>query len=86
MIELLLKERELLRVEWEKKYKKFENSVQPRIVSVNVAMNIFPKELDFNAEGTYLMVNKTNEKIDSILLNHNDYPSSFTFNKSNTLV
>lgn len=81
-----VKERELLQVEWEKKYKKFENSIQPRIVSVNVAMNIFPKELDFNAAGIYLMVNKSKEKIDSILLNHNNYPSSFTFNKSNTLV
>ena len=80
------KESELLQVEWEKKYKKFENSIQPRIVAVNVAMNIFPKELDFSANGTYLMVNKSEEKIDSILLNHNSYPSSFTFNKSNTLV
>ncbi|SNR70690.1 ABC transporter permease/M1 family aminopeptidase [Lutibacter flavus] len=81
-----IKERELLQVEWEKKYRKFENKTQPRIVAVNVAMNIFPKELDFNATGTYIMVNKSSEKIDSILLNHNKYPSTFTFNKKNTLV
>ncbi|MFD1294785.1 M1 family aminopeptidase [Lutibacter holmesii] len=81
-----VKERELFQVEWEKKYKKFENKTQPRIVDVNVAMNIFPEELNFNASGTYLMVNKSSEKIDSILLNHNNYPSTFTFNKKNTLV
>ncbi|WP_111706271.1 ABC transporter permease/M1 family aminopeptidase [Lutibacter citreus] len=81
-----IKERELLQVEWEKKYKKFENKTQPRIVAVNVAMDIFPKELDFKATGTYIMINKSSEKIDSILLNHNNYPSTFTFNKKNKLV
>lgn len=80
------KERELLQVEWEKKYKKFEEMVQPRIVSVNVAMNIYPEELNFSSEGTYVMVNKSAEKIDSILLNHNKYISTFNFDKPNTLV
>lgn len=80
------KERELSQVGWEKKYKKFENKTQPRIVSVNVSMDIFPKELDFKANGTYVLVNKSSEKIDSILLNHNKYPSTFTFDKNNTLV
>ena len=65
---------------------KFDNKIQPRIVAVNIAMDIFPKELDFKAEGTYIMVNKSSEKIDSILLNHNNYPSTFTFNKKNALV
>ena len=36
------KEREIETVEWEKKYKKFENYAQPRIVSVNVNVDIFP--------------------------------------------
>lgn len=80
------KEIELQQVEWEKKYKKFENTVQPRIVSVNVAMNIFPSSLDFNANGTYVLVNKSEKRIDSILLNHNSYPSKFTFSMGNTLV
>ena len=34
------KERELQTVEWEKKYKKYENYDQPRIVAVNVDVNI----------------------------------------------
>ena len=71
---------------WEKMYKQYEDAIQPRIVSVNTNMNIFPKELNFDASGTYVMINKSNQEIDSILLNHNNYPSTFEFDKSNTLV
>ncbi|MCH3881991.1 MULTISPECIES: ABC transporter permease/M1 family aminopeptidase [Tenacibaculum] len=80
------KEGEKLRVKWEKDYKKYENYAQPRIVAVNVDMNIFPKTRDFKSSGTYKMINKTNEVIDSVFLNHNGYPSTFEFNKPNNLV
>lgn len=80
------KERERQSVEREKKYKKFENYGQPRIVSVNVNMNIFPKTRDFNADGTYMMINKTKEPIDSVFLNYNNYLSTFTFNREATIV
>ena len=81
------KEREKRAVTWEKKYKKYENAIQPRIVSVKVDMNIYPKELNFDAKGTYMMVNKSNQKIDSIFLNHNQFPSTFIFDKEiNVLV
>ncbi|OSY87280.1 membrane protein [Tenacibaculum holothuriorum] len=80
------KEREEQRVQWEKDYKKYEGKAQPRIVAVNVDVNIFPKKLDFNASGTYKMINKTNEAIDSLFLDHNSYPSTFEFNKPVTLV
>jgi len=79
-------EQENQSVEWEKKYKKFENAAQPRIISSKVNVNIFPKELNFNANGLYWMVNKTDQSIDSILLNHTGYPSTFTFDKPNRLV
>ncbi len=80
------KEREKMQVKWEKDYKKYEGKAQPRIVAVNVAMNIFPKTRDFKSSGTYKMINKTNEVIDSIFLNHNGYINTFEFNKPNTLV
>lgn len=80
------KEGEKLRVKWEKDYKKYQGKAQPRVVAVNVDMNIFPKKLDFKASGTYKMINKTDEVIDSLFLNHNSYPSTFKFNKPNTLV
>lgn len=80
------KENEEMRVKWEKDYKKYEGKAQPRIVAVNVDMNIFPKRRNFKSSGTYKMINKTTKVIDSIFLNHNSYPSSFKFNKSATLV
>jgi ABC-2 type transport system permease protein len=80
------KERELQTVEWEKKYKKYENYDQPRIVSVKVDVNLFPKTLDADASGTYVMVNKTSNLIDSLFLNHGSSISTFEFNKENDLV
>jgi len=80
------KEREQQRVDWEKTYKKYENAAQPRIVSVKTDVNLFPKSRDFEASGTYLLVNKTNQAIDSVFLNHNDYPSTFEFDKDIQLV
>ena len=80
------KESEEQQVAWEKKYKKYENVAQPRIVAVNVNVNIFPKKLNFTTSGDYVMVNKTSQVIDSLFLNHNKYPSTFKFNKETKLV
>ena len=80
------KEFELQSVSWEKTYKKYENYVQPRIVSVNAEVAIFPKEKRFSAAAKYVLVNKTNKAIDTIFLNHNSLESTFEFNKPNTLV
>ena len=80
------KEFELRRVEWEKKYKKYENYKQPRVISVNATMDIFPKQRLFGASAKIQLVNKTNEPIDSVFLNHNSLKSTFEFSKPNTLV
>ena len=80
------KEREIETVEWEKKYKKFESYSQPRIVSVNVNVDLFPKSRNVSASGKYVMVNKTKDVIDSIFLNHNRGISTFLFSKENSLV
>jgi ABC-2 type transport system permease protein len=75
------KESEKLQVEWEKKYKKYENKVQPRITAVNVAMGIYPDDRTYKAKAHYFMVNKSNENITELYLNHNDLVSTFKFNK-----
>ena len=80
------KEAELQRVNWEKTYKKYEGYAQPRIISVKTDVNIFPKERLFDASATFIMVNKTDEAIDTLFLNHNSLKSTFEFNKPNTLV
>ena len=80
------KEREVATVEWEKKYKKYEDYVQPRITSVNVNLDLFPEKRDFKASGIYLMVNKSDKAIDSLFLDHSSRISTFKFNKLNDLV
>jgi len=80
------KEREIAIVEWEKKYKKFEKYAQPRIVSVNVNVNLFPKTRDFEASGNYVMINKSGAPIDSLFLDHSSRISTFEFDKPNSLV
>jgi len=80
------KEAELRRVEWEKKYKRFENYEQPRVIAVNTTMDIFPKERLFKASAKIQMVNKTANAIDSVFLNHNSLKSTFEFSKPNKLV
>lgn len=49
------------------KYKELSKTVQPRIVSVKANMNIFPETRSFNSDGEYLMINKSDKIIDTIL-------------------
>ncbi|MCH8316957.1 MAG: hypothetical protein IIA88_00440 [Bacteroidetes bacterium] len=70
-------EREELSVEYEKRYKKFENSPQPRITDVNVNVDIYPLRRDFAFKGYYILKNKTNVAIDSI---HIDINREITIN------
>lgn len=72
--------------DWEKNYGKFENIAQPRIVDVNVDLDIFPETRDFEARGRYVLQNKTGVAIDSIHIDHNNYVSSFNFEKPFELV
>ncbi|WP_218599480.1 M1 family aminopeptidase [Polaribacter sp. NJDZ03] len=80
------KQAELNAVEWEKKYKKYEDYKQPRIVAVNADVAIYPKKRTYKASAVFTMINKTDKAIDSIFLNHNSLESTFEFNKPNNLV
>jgi len=80
------KQGELLQVGWEKKYKQYEDYPQPRIIAVKTAMNIFPKERNFNATGTYIMVNKSLKTIDSVFVKYTAYPTTLSLNKPSTVL
>ncbi len=80
------KQSEIQTAEWEKKYKKYEKYNQPRIIAVNVDVDLYPETRDIKARGEYLMINKSLEIIDSIFLDHNSAPSTFTFDRENDLV
>lgn len=80
------KERELQRVEQEKLYSKYDGMNQPRIVDVEIDLDLSPKTRDFKAKGVFIAKNKSEIAIDSLFLDHNNYPSTFVFSKGNSLV
>jgi ABC-2 type transport system permease protein len=80
------KQAELNAVKWEKSYKKYEAYKQPRIIGVKADVHLYPKKKTYKASAVYTMVNKTDEAIDSVFLNHNSLENTFEFNKQNNLV
>jgi ABC-2 type transport system permease protein len=48
---------------YEKKYKKYETLVQPKIVEANLKVNLYPADRDFTAQGFYYLKNKSNQPI-----------------------
>lgn len=53
----------------EQKYKQYKGFVQPKIVDVDIAMNIFPEQRKMDATGTYHLINKSDTVIDTLVLN-----------------
>lgn len=54
--------------DYEKKYQPYESVAQPRIVAVETAIDIFPRERRVEAKATYTMVNKTGEPVAALHL------------------
>ncbi|MEM6298309.1 MAG: M1 family aminopeptidase [Bacteroidota bacterium] len=54
------------RAEYEKTLKKYEFLPQPRIVETKINVDIFPYQRDFEAEGYYMLKNKTDQPISQI--------------------
>ncbi|MCB0593379.1 MAG: hypothetical protein H6557_22465 [Lewinellaceae bacterium] len=76
------KEEERWKVENEKRYKKHEGSLQPRITAVKVNMNLFPETRDFKADGEYLLVNRSGQAIDTLLIHYSyDEGTNYHFDK-----
>jgi len=60
------KEFELMQVDYEKKYKKYENTVSPKITDAVYHIDIFPKERDVKVVADVRLKNKSSELIDTI--------------------
>ncbi|HEY0029573.1 MAG TPA: M1 family aminopeptidase [Bacteroidia bacterium] len=63
------KQKEKAQVEFEKKYKRYSKTPQPRVIAANWNVDIYPEELGTRISGYYFIKNKTNKPIDSLLLN-----------------
>lgn len=82
------KEQLLESVDYEKKYKKYQDYIQPRIVEMNMNVDIFPHKRDAKFKGFYIVKNKSNKPIDSVFVNYINEESlkKFTFEKPFDLV
>ena len=69
---LTSKQIEKQQVEFERKYKKYEKIPQPRIVAVNVKVDMFPAKRNFHAEGNYILRNNSAKSIDTVHININN--------------
>ncbi len=80
------KEREELRVSFEKDLGKFNGLPQPRIVAVNTFMDMFPETKDFKAGATFLMVNKDSVSIDTLHVSLTNYPTEIVLDRKAEIV
>ena len=62
-------EREINQASYEKKLSKFNHLPQPKIIDVKVLADLDPESRSATMEGTFIMVNKTEKRIDSLHLN-----------------
>lgn len=58
------------KVENEKRYKRYENILQPPIVKIEVAVDLYPEQKRFLARGTYTLINTSDQAIDTLLVAH----------------
>jgi ABC-2 type transport system permease protein len=65
-------ERKRIQADYERKYAKYKNAPQPRMVRVNLQVDIFPEERKALLKGHYILKNKTDQQIDQILVNLSD--------------
>lgn len=58
------------KVENEKRYKSYENIIQPRLSKVDLEVDLYPEQKRFSAKGEYTLVNKSDQTIDTLLIAH----------------
>ncbi len=72
------KEREQMRVNYEKQYKHYADLNLPRLTSVKIKLDLYPKTRDFKAKGTFVLTNKSTAPVDTLLINYNSsYKTNF---------
>jgi ABC-2 type transport system permease protein len=62
-------DRQSMSAQYERQYKPKQSLAQPRITSVKVNVDIHPQDRRIHVQGTYTLVNKTDQPIESVLVN-----------------
>jgi ABC-2 type transport system permease protein len=65
------KEVEKLQAKFEQTYKHFQKTLQPRVVTSYVEVDLFPEELGAKFKGYYYLKNKHKQPLDTIIINYN---------------
>lgn len=65
------KEVEKLQAKFEQTYKHFQKTLQPRVVTSYVEVDLFPDELGAKFKGYYYLKNKHRQPLDTIIINYN---------------
>lgn len=75
-----------MQANYEKKFLKYSNSIQPTITDIYLRVDLFPKERTANIDGKYVLFNRNQEPINEIYVGLNDWNLSnltpIEFNKS----
>jgi len=59
---------DILLADFRTNFEKFKSAIQPKIDSVKMNMEIFPESNSFIVRGHYLLINKTSQRIDTLLI------------------
>ena len=62
------KQREMLQVRYEKEYKRYRGTPQPRITAVQLHVDIYPEQRNVRIAGYYDITNKTSQAVDRVLV------------------
>lgn len=72
---------------FKKNFSQYEGMIQPKITSVKIGINLFPKTNSFNAVGEYILVNKSASVLDTLLIRTGfDEVTTFEFDKEVELI
>lgn len=69
------------------RYKKYERTLQPRVVAVKVNMHLFPEALRFASDGAYTLRNQSNRVLDTLLVQYAfEVKTNYRFDRAASLV
>lgn len=63
----------LMAADYEKKYSKYADNLQPTILDINLTVDLFPSARTANIDGEYVLYNWHDESIKEIYINLNDW-------------
>ena len=65
------KSREQASIDYEEKYRPLEGTAQPKIIDVNVNVDIFPYQRRYEVAGSYVLENRTDQTISKVHVEYN---------------